>query len=277
MRYFGSISGLVTTQSPGVLFFDEILDGTLPDIKSCLENKVLVKARTCSGSDNKLNPIRGQASDTIYYYTYLKHGQTDTVYSDSIYRQMITCTELGGYTSAYNRSTYLTASRNARTSPGTLMLNPFDDDHKLYSPLFSFGQYLNTTSVSVSAIYVISKPDNVTANATLDGYGRVFVGGTAFAVSGQLSGLCDYIDFPTYVSCQDDRYGYWTPSYKDGLMYTDDKIADIEKVTLTSALICAKEFCMKLIGGIDYTVDQDLTPGYRPFVKWSNAFDPVNL
>lgn len=279
MQYLGSISGLISSQSPGVLFFDEVLDEDLPNVKDCLVNSVLVRARTCSGADNRLNPIRGQATESVYYYTYLKHGRVDTVYSADIYTQIATCTELGCYTSDKYRYTWLTAYQNRRSTPGTFMLNPFNEDHKIWSSKFAFTSYLNNSYASVSATYLQIAGDNTVTQATLDGSGTVWAsGGGVFFTSGQLSGSCDYIDFPTYVSVSlgDNRCTWQTPNF-DGLMHTDDKITTVERITLTSALVCAKEFCMKLGAGTNFTVDQNLVPGHRPSVKWANTFEPVNL
>lgn len=281
MQYLGSISGLISSQSPGVLFFDEVLDEDLPNVKDCLVNSVLVRARTCSGADNILNPIRGQATESVYYYTYLKHGRVDTAYSADIYAQMATCTKLGCYTSAGDRSAYRTANTNKRSDPGTFMLNPFDEDHKIFSAYFSFRGYLSSYSFSVTAFYLAVTEDKTTNLETLMGSGySSSTYGSSCRATGILSGSCDYIDFCTQVTVATVPSNYsdsMTSSMDSGLMYTDDKITAIERITLTSALVCAKEFCMKLTLGTNYTVGQNLVPGQRPVVKWVNTFEPVNL
>ena len=278
MQYLGSISGLISSQSPGVLFFDEVLDEDLPNVKDCLVDSVLVRARTCSGANNRLNPIRGQASESTYYYTYLKHGRVDTNYFAGIYEQMVTCTELGLYTSNGTKYAWRTAHVGKRVVPGSFMLNPLNDDHIIRSPRFAFSTMWNNSYVSIDAFYLQIKQDKTPTQSTLKGGGTIFVGGTNHSTDGLLPRDVTYIDFPIDVrfALGPNRAALEASDF-DGLMSTDDKITTVERITLTSALVCAKEFCMKLSAGTNFTVDQNLVPGHRPSVKWANTFEPVNL
>lgn len=272
MQYLSSFAPLSDVSQPAVMFFDsnddlpELTEDTLPDL--------FREARTVLGTANQLNPVRGQRGSD-YYLTFLKYLKPGTTQ----YANTPTATEIALNVGTPHHHTSNGSEDNYRKGPNRYSTIAYPDDRvpvlipkgltSFNCPVFTFY-----TSMYRNYQYWGYYCDGQTLTSKYQNQG---------VASGTRDILLSYTDFPpeafaveciaqTNVSASNG-----TAQAQNNIGEAYYKSADVmsetdETVNLSFAvMVMADNLFMRLTRGLDYEVDDDLSPGTRPYIRFVSA------
>lgn len=267
MQYLSSFAPLNQAVHPAVMFFDE--RDNLPEFTEDSIDDTLRRARTVLGTNNQLNPVRGQLGDT-YYLTFLKYTKAQGAsYSTNKLIELAQNvgsvhhhTSNGGDSYRQGPAHYSSIAYPENRVP---VLNPGGLTQIYYPP---FQIYTSMYRTYQYWAYYYNGVDRTSKRNSVDV-------ATGSARDIQL----------TYVDITDDVIGieclYQTnvsasngntyPVNNSGTVtYTSpDRLAEAdEAINLSHAImVMADNVFMKLTRGIDFEVEDNLIPGTRPYIE----------